>query len=502
MPANKIGKTARIITVGNEITTGKITDTNSVYLSRYLFTRGYHIDEILSVGDRPEAIKSAVRRALKGCSLLIVTGGLGPTHDDITKNAVCSLFKSKIKYNPAVQKQVEKFFRKRGRKVPLVNRSYAEIPHNAIALENRAGVAPGLFFENKVLLLPGVPIEMKSMIEQHGKKIIPHGGNHFLEKTFRTVAGETELMKKITSLDAILENAEVAFLPHAGRTDVRIIVSGKSANEAKTRLRSAEKLLTANIKDRIWGYGNENIEDVVGKMLRKAGKILSVAESCTGGGIGEAITSLPGSSDYFLGGIIAYSDRVKIEALDVSGETIKLHGAVSEETAMSMARGVRERMRSDFGISATGIAGPGGGSKEKPVGLIYVAVSDVNGEVCEKLLLGPSRSYNRERTVFEALYLLYTRLKGETKTGGSEEGWHVYIVQCADGTYYCGVSNDVEKRIETHNQGKGAKYTRTRLPVKLLKKSVMMTKSEAHSLERRIKCVPREMKLSLLDERS
>ncbi len=399
-------KKSEIITIGNEITTGRIVDTNTSAIARFLFKRGYDVTRSISVGDRPGDIQSTLRQSMKRADLVVVTGGLGPTHDDITKNTLCRLFKCTTRLNPAVMRQLERRFRRRGRKMPEISRQYACIPTAAVPIENSMGIAPGLFFKRKVLVMPGVPIEMEAMLGRL-HKLIPHGGLHVREKTLNVChISEPDLVEKMTSLNDVLKKAEVSFLPRHGRVAVRIITKSANARQAAATLRAAEKELRKNIEEYIWGTDDETIEEAAGEHLRANRKKLAVAESCTGGGIGKRITSMAGSSDFFLGGVIAYSDEVKVKQLGVPRGLIKKHGAVSKEVAVAMATGVRKNFGADYGLSATGIAGPGGGTKEKPVGLIWVALSGPEGDATKRMLLPHDRNANREWTIFEALHLL------------------------------------------------------------------------------------------------
>jgi len=406
-------KTARVITIGDEIITGKIVDTNSLHISRFLLKRGYRVDSIVSIGDIPSAIRSAVRKALAESDIVIVTGGLGPTHDDITKKILCEVFKCKTRFSPSVYRYIESYFKKRGVAVPDVCRDYAEIPVVAEAVKNPPGAAPALFFKKRLLALPGVPHEVSEILEKYGDRVIPRAG-FTAERTVHTAGvGEAGLMRRMTFLDSARELADIAFLPKRGGVDLRIIARGETAPGAAAKRRKAEKFLKEGIEELVWGYDDDTIESVVGGLLAKAGKTVAVAESCTGGGIGSAITDVSGSSDYFPGGVIAYSNRAKRTELGVSPYLLRKHGAVSRKVASAMAEGVRKRFNSDYGLSATGIAGPTGGTKEKPVGLIYIALAGLDGVLSRELRLTRSRSNNRERTVFQALHLLYTVLKEE-----------------------------------------------------------------------------------------
>ncbi len=411
MPDSQKIQTARIVTVGNEIVTGKITDSNSAFLARFLVRRGYSVADIVSVPDSAKAIRSAVRNALKKSEIVIVTGGLGPTHDDITKEVICRIFKCETKFDPKVRKELEMIFKKAGKKFPQASADYAWIPTAAKPVKNRLGIAPGLLFGKKLLLLPGVPSEMKDMINLSGDKLVPHGGTFFMEKVLHTGGiGETSLMEKMTSLKEALKTVDVAFLPHTGRVDIQVIASDKKKRETSDKLRKAVQLLKKDIKEYIWGNDDETIEEALGKLLSSKQKTLSTAESCTGGGIGSAVTSVSGSSRYFIGGAITYSDKAKEKALRVSPAVIRKYGAVSKEVALAMAKGARKKFKTDFAVSATGVAGPKGGTKDKPVGLVYIAIASSRWNLCRELRLGNNREMNRRRTVFEALYLLYKKL--------------------------------------------------------------------------------------------
>lgn len=399
-------KKSEIITIGNEITTGRIVDTNTSAIARFLFKRGYDVTRNISVGDRPAEIKSTLRQSMKRADLVVVTGGLGPTHDDITTKTLCQFFKCGTRLNPTVMRQLKRRFRRYGRKMPEISRQYAYIPTAAVPIENKVGVAPGLFFKKKVLVMPGVPIEMESMLGSL-HKLIPHGGLHIRERTLNVChISEPDLVKKMSALGSVLKKAEVAFLPRRGRVAVRIIAKSASARQAAAILRGVEKELRKDIEEYIWATDDQPIEEAAGNLLRAHGKKLAVAESCTGGGIGKAVTAVAGSSDYFLGGIIAYSDEVKQKQLGVPRSMLKKYGAVSENVAIAMARGVRKKFGVDYALSATGIAGPGGGTKEKPVGLVWIALSRPNGDSAKRLLLSHGRMANREWTIFEALHLL------------------------------------------------------------------------------------------------
>lgn len=400
-------KTAAIVTVGDELMTGLVTDTNAAAIARFLLRRGYRLVEKSSVGDTLPAITASVRAAMRRADIVVITGGLGPTHDDLTKEALHRLFNCGVKFDPAMLRQVQSFFKRMGKPMPVINRDYANIPTAAIAVRNRMGAAPGLFFDKRVLALPGVPHETLYMLEHEAPKLIPHGGAHIAEKTFHTAGmGEVGLMQRMTKLDETRRLADIAFLPGYGRVDIRLLARGKTPADARARLAKAEKLIYPAIKEGVWGFDDDTIESAVGKLLNKRKKTLAVAESCTGGGIGNKITAIPGSSDYFLGGIVSYANEVKEKMLGVPAAIIKKHGAVSPECAEAMAEGARIRLGADYALAVTGVAGPGGGTKEKPVGLVYVAIAAKGWVKVRRHTLAGSRKTIRERAANESLFFL------------------------------------------------------------------------------------------------
>lgn len=416
--APKKTATAAIVTVGDELMTGLVVDTNAAAIARFLLRRGYRLVEKSSVGDAIPAIIRSVAAAMRRADIVVVTGGLGPTHDDLTKGALCRLFKCGVKFNPAVLRQVEARFKRIGKPMPAINRDYANVPTAAVAVRNTMGAAPGLFFGKRVLALPGVPHETRYMLEHEASKHLPRGGGHLAEKIFHTSGapmGEVGLMQAMTNLDAARRLADVAFLPDYGRVDIRLLARGKTPATARARLKQAEALLYPSIHERVWGVDDETIESAVGTLLNTRKETLAVAESCTGGGIGSKITAIPGSSNYFLGGVLSYSNGVKEKMLGVPSATIKKHGAVSRECAEAMAGGARVRLGADYALSVTGVAGPGGGTKEKPVGLVYLAIAAKEWITVRRLNLAGTRKMIRERAVNEALFFLRETLAARHK---------------------------------------------------------------------------------------
>lgn len=406
-------KNAAIVTVGDELTTGLVADANTQFIARFLTSRGYPLLKAVTVGDDRRAIARAVRGAMAEADLVIVTGGLGPTHDDRTKPALMDVFGQRARHDPSALKSVLRFFRAAGKTMPAVNRSYADIPAGAEWVENRAGAAPGLFFKKRVLALPGVPHEMRHILRTKGPKLIPHGGTHFYSKTFRTSGvGEVGLSAKMDRLSEALKSADIEFLPSLGMVDVRVIARAATAEKARAAGKRASALIRPALAPHLWGEDDDTPASVAGKLLSAEGKTLAVAESCTGGGIGRKITSVPGSSAYFVGGVIGYADEVKSAMLGVGKKVLLRHGAVSPETASAMAQGALRKFKTDFAISSTGVAGPGGGTKSKPVGLVYVALAGDGWVKVRKLNLAGDRQTVRDRAANEALLLLCETLKG------------------------------------------------------------------------------------------
>jgi nicotinamide-nucleotide amidase len=407
-------KTAWIVAIGNELTTGLVQDTNSSFIAAFLMKHGYFISRMVCVPDIEAKIISELHNAIKKADIAIVTGGLGLTHDDITKKTLSRIFKSnKTIHDHSVLKDLQEHFDKMGRTMPTIYSSYADIPDAAIAIPNKVGLAPGLFFKNMVLALPGVPHEARHIISTQGEHFIPFGGSYYKDHVFRTAGvGETNLSNKIKDLKKATNIATVAFLPNLGNVDIRIVARGQTAKTAEKNLQRAASYIRKDIGKHVWGIGNEPIEFVIGRLLKEKGGTLCTAESCTGGGIGKRVTNTAGSSGYFVGGVIAYSNKAKQSLIGVPAAMIKKFGAVSPQTAVAMAHGAKKRFGANIAISTTGIAGPGGGTKEKPVGMVYIAVSSTKGETCRKFMLTGKREEIRERACFEALFLLYQLLTG------------------------------------------------------------------------------------------
>ncbi|MEE9498829.1 MAG: competence/damage-inducible protein A [Nitrospinaceae bacterium] len=402
---------AEILTVGNEIVTGLVADTNSGVITRRLDSLGISVTRHVSVGDDKEEIAEALKQALERVDCVILTGGLGPTHDDITKQVLCRFFNSGLVTDAEVKRRIDSIFQSRGIETPQAAYTQAEVPEKATILHNAQGTAPGLLFEKngkRVYSLPGVPLEAEHLLETY---IVPHLENlstvkvqHRILKT--TGSPESVLWEEIGPVSPFEKYVKVASLPSLLGVRIRFTASGKDSKETTAQLDAAEKLLREKIDHHIFAVDDETLEGNIGDLLKKKKGTLAVAESCTGGLIGHRLTNVSGSSEYFLEGAATYSNEAKQIRLGVDPALIEAHGAVSEEVATAMAEGIRQKSGSDFGLAVTGIAGPTGGTPDKPVGLTFIAVTGPQGTRCEQFRFHQDRVRNKERAAQAALNLL------------------------------------------------------------------------------------------------
>ena len=409
--------TAEIITIGDEILIGQIVDSNSAWLAEELNLIGVKVGRIVSISDDSDEIKHALDSGFERADLLILTGGLGPTKDDITKTTLAEYFNDELILSDEVVAHVMALFARFGREITDLNRQQALVPSKCIPLKNALGTAPGMWFDQNgkaVVSLPGVPYEMKGLME---KEVLPRIQKKYhlpaiAHKTVLTHGmGESWLSEQIADWeDALPEHLKLAYLPSPGRVRLRLSATGENVQslfkDVGTQIEDLKKL----IPHLIYGYDGDTLEQEVGKLLIKMNATLSTAESCTGGGISASITSVPGSSQYFLGSTVSYANQIKEEVLGVSSDMLMNHGAVSEEVVNQMAVGARKLMHSDYAISTSGIAGPGGGTDEKPVGTVWVGLSGPNRTVAKKFLFGDVRERNIERTIATALNMLRKEL--------------------------------------------------------------------------------------------
>lgn len=394
---------AEIITIGDEILIGQIIDTNSAWIAEQFNLNGIEIYRITSVHDDPGQIEEALRLAEEKADVVILTGGLGPTRDDITKIALCRYFNTRLVFHEPTFIHIRERFKNRNIDLNKLNRDQALMPESCQVLHNKLGTAPGMWFRNNNTIfvsVPGVPFEMKYLV---GHEILPRlqpsiKSQVILHKTIQTQGlPESMLAERIESWETSLPpNIRLAYLPNPMSVRLRLSAMGSHRAELEQQVQDEIERLKQLIPEYIYGYENETLAEVTGRLLAESNKTVAVAESCTGGYISHLITLIPGSSEYYKGGITAYSNEVKEHLLNVSPLMIQEHGAVSEPVARQMAEGVRKALDTDYAVATTGIAGPGGGTPEKPVGTVWIAVIGPNGTVAEKLVFGD----NRERNIF------------------------------------------------------------------------------------------------------
>jgi competence/damage-inducible protein CinA-like protein len=406
---------AEIIVIGNEVVSGLIQDSNSRFLSARLQAIGVNVARITAIGDDKSTIQTVVQEALERVGIVIVTGGLGATHDDITKTVLARMFHSGFKKDEQVAKMLEGFFSARGKEVPEGVKSQWDVPEAAKTLLNEKGTAPGLLFEQEgkmLYALPGVPLEMEHLFEKYiqPKLSSPDGFKIWHRVLLTTGLSEADLWSKIGSVEPLEQLVTVASLPSHLGVRIRLSALTKEEGEAKARLDEAEHLVRTKVASCIFGRDDETLEGNVGELLLQNKQTVAVAESCTGGLIGHRLTQVSGSSEYFLEGAVTYSNAAKHKRLGVAEELIVEYGAVSEEVALAMAEGIRKSAGTDFGLAVTGIAGPTGGTDEKPVGLTFIAVSTVDHSECRKYIYHQDRGRNKERAAQAALDLLRCHL--------------------------------------------------------------------------------------------
>lgn len=440
---NKLPITASILTIGDEICIGQVTNTNAAYLGAELTKCGLHIRGHFSIGDKADEISELVKSALSKDDIVIITGGLGPTHDDITKDVLCSIFDCKLVEDTDTARRLREFLTTRGRLYTERQHGQAMIPSNAIALPNDWGTAPGLLFnlsEKLLFALPGVPSEMKALFQNQVKpKIIQFieskKDRHLFAHHNILVAGiaEADLADQMGDIKSLIkDDSTLAFLPSTSVIKLRISSRGNSIQAAEARsteigteihkrLKSNSNFNSAlnNYKSIVLNdytplRSPENIEEILHAILLESNLTISVAESCTGGGLGFRFTSMPGSSHYFLGGVQAYQNEVKMNLLNVNRETLEKYGAVSKECAIEMAFGIRLSLQSDLAISITGIAGPDGGTEEKPVGTTWIGLSTKEKSFAKHFRFSSDREQNRDRSIGAALSMLCLELVSKT----------------------------------------------------------------------------------------
>lgn len=409
---------ASIVTIGDELLIGQVIDTNSAWIGEKLSAIGVDVEEILSISDTVDSIKEALDRSYSKSDIILMTGGLGPTKDDITKKTLADYFEDEMYFDEAIFNRIQRMFTKLGREPLESHRLQCYMPKSATILRNNMGTAPGMLFRKneKILVsMPGVPYEMKSIMAEEVLPLLQKEFNKdaIYKKTIRTAGrGESQIAEMISGItDQFPEHIKMAFLPGMGQVRLRITALGEDYESLKEQVDSYVVQISEVLKDLIFGYDNDTLASVIGNMLIRENKKLALAESCTGGYLSHMITSIPGSSQYYDGSVVVYSYELKEKILGVNPQTLLKYGAVSEEVVKEMVTGCVKELGVDIGISISGIAGPGGGTKEKPVGTIWMAVSDQEKTVTKKLNLSKNREINIKYTANVALILLWNFLK-------------------------------------------------------------------------------------------
>lgn len=407
---------AEIIAVGNEVVYGHTVNTNASYIAQSIQTLGVMPQHIVAVCDGEAAIQEAVRTAMERADVIFVTGGLGPTPDDLTKEAVCHLLGEELVIVSEELDKIKAYFRKQNREMMAINEKQAAFPQQAKILPNDCGTAPGCLFEienHTIILLPGPPKEMKMMFTEY---VLPYLSKK-VDQVFSHLdihcfgIGESELASRINHLLGDYEWGSVATYVGNYEVTVRITAYGKLEEEVRKHIVDIKNKVDKCLEDFVIGYNNERLEENVVKRLIEKDYVISVVESCTGGLLAATLINCNGVSSCFNESIVTYSNEAKMSYLGVKEETLQRVGAVSEETAREMAEGIRRRAKAQIGLSTTGIAGPGGGTPEKPVGLVYIGIALPEGTEVFKLQLSGSRQEVRDKTVKNILFQLYKKLK-------------------------------------------------------------------------------------------
>lgn len=418
MESNVTTIKVEIITIGDEILIGQIVDTNSAWMATQLNQYGFEIHRITSVHDNGEQIKAAVRHALSEAHVVLLTGGIGPTKDDITKQTLCELFNTQLVYSQAVYENIMRLFKHRPHVMNPLTAAQAMVPEKCTVIQNEVGTAPVTWFEHEgkvVVSMPGVPYEMKHNMSS---QVIPRlaayfNTPHILHQTVLTYGiPESQLAITLTDWENSLpEHIHLAYLPNNGLVKLRLSGTSNDEDVLAEEIDALFKKLPALLGNAIIAHEDITPQAHLGALLRERRLTIGTAESCTGGNIAHLITSVAGSSSYFKGGVVAYSNEVKTEVLGVKEEDIVQEGAVSQTVVEQMAEGVRERLKTDYGIATSGIAGPDGGSDEKPVGTVWIAVASSEKTISKRYQFGQLREQNINRATQAAIVMLIQLLQ-------------------------------------------------------------------------------------------
>jgi nicotinamide-nucleotide amidase len=412
---------AYIISIGDELLSGQTINSNAAFIGNALSEIQIDVTKVTTIGDSYKDILNEFNSAFQKADLIVVTGGLGPTHDDITRKCVVDFFETDLVPNKQVLTDIKNLFSKRQREVKEIHEGQALIPKIATAIRNYRGTAPGSWIkkDNKIFVsMPGVPYEMQGMMESFVipalSKILENADTFKEVKSLLTTGiPESQLYEKLGDIDALIgNNSKLAFLPNQFGVKIKISATGKTQDEAHNAVIEIEQKIRTLVGRYIYGINQELLEEIVAKLLRERGLTLSVAESCTGGLISSRLTNVNGSSNFFERGVITYSNAAKVEILSVNEDTIIKHGAVSLEVSRQMAEGVKAISGTDIGIAVTGIMGPTGASFNKPIGLVYIGLCDEKICTAKEFRFGDDRLINKDRTSQSALEMLRRHLLG------------------------------------------------------------------------------------------
>lgn len=410
---------AHIISIGDELLIGQTVNTNASFIGLMLSDLGIIVSKQSAIADTEEDIMSELHLTISKNDIVITTGGLGPTHDDVTRSAFIKYFKTELTMNQEVLDKIKERFRMLNRSMSKVNEAQALIPKNAEIIPNNAGTAPGFWIvegEKIIIALPGVPFEMEAMMRDYVSPKLTeklHEEKIIKRRTLMTTGiAESTLYERLGNLDTILEGEKLAFLPDPFGVKMRITVVGDSSEEVNNKLIEIEQRIRSVAGRHIYGKDNEQLPDVVGRLLKERGFSLSIAESCTGGFISHLITNYAGCSKFFDRSLVTYSNAAKVELLRVDEDILAKYGAVSLEVARQMAEGIKSTSGTDIGLSVTGIMGPGGGSQEKPVGTVFIGLCDNQVCTAQRFSFANDRVINKKRTAQAALDFLRRHLLG------------------------------------------------------------------------------------------
>lgn len=406
-----------IINIGDELLIGQVVNTNAADMAKMLNKAGFDVRKTSVIGDEAEIIRSSLQSAMQRAAVVLITGGLGPTKDDITKKVLAEEFDSSLIMNEQVRVHVERYFASKGLPFTPTNAEQALVPDKCRVVFNSVGTAPGMCFEKNgklVFSMPGVPFEMRTMMPEVIEIMKQHFKSEAVEYKTLLVSGigESFLSDKLEGFEANLPRGiSLAYLPKGGTIRLRLTAKGADRNKVTDMLGKQTELLLASVKDYFMGFECDNLAETLGERLSENGKTVATAESCTGGNIAHLITLVAGSSRYYKGSVVSYANEVKEKVLGVRAGDLQQYGAVSEEVVKQMAEGVKRLLKTDYSIATSGIAGPSGGSDEKPVGTVWIAVAGERDCVAEKFLFNTTRDNFIERTSNQAILMLLHQMR-------------------------------------------------------------------------------------------